>query len=325
MVILDLLEAVQPLADGASTRVRLSSAGEAELVRTWCDRSGNTLVAVSDDWVEVRRGRTSTLQADVLDRLPARLWLYTNFDCNLACDYCCVRSSPRTPRRALDLERIRRLVGEAPTAGVTEIYLTGGEPFILPEIGDIVAICVAAMPTTLLTNGMLFQRGPRLEVLRQLPRGGFALQISLDSPTPDIHDRHRGPGSWKKAIDGIRLAQDEGFRVRTATTLTEDGPDEPSMRTFLDRLGVPREDQVVRQVARRGLALKGVVLTTESLIPEITVTADGVYWHPVAADDEDMLITRTPFPLTEAVDKVRALFFEQQRKADAIAEAFVCA
>ena len=31
---------------------------------------------------------------------PARrLWLYTNFDCNLACTYCCVSSSPRTPRR----------------------------------------------------------------------------------------------------------------------------------------------------------------------------------------------------------------------------------
>jgi hypothetical protein len=31
------------------------------------------------------------------DRLVgSRLWLYTNFDCNLSCDYYCVRSLPRS-------------------------------------------------------------------------------------------------------------------------------------------------------------------------------------------------------------------------------------
>ena len=31
------------------------------------------------------------------DRTPVgqRLWVYTNFDCNLACTYCCAESSPR--------------------------------------------------------------------------------------------------------------------------------------------------------------------------------------------------------------------------------------
>ena len=324
MVILDLVQAVQPLANGATTRVRLESAGDVALVRAWCERSGNSLVAAAKDWVEVRRGR-GIARLERSARLPARLWLYTNFDCNLACDYCCVRSSPRAPRRELGLERIRRLVDEAPSAGVREIFLTGGEPFILPDIGEIVATCVAALPTTLLTNGMLFQRGRRLDVLRRMPREGLALQISLDSPTPDIHDRHRGPGSWQKAVDGIRLAQREGFRVRTATTLTDGDPEAQAMQAFLDRLGIPRGDQVIRQVARRGLAVKGVVLTTESLIPEVTVTADGVYWHPVAADDEDMLISATPFPLAGAIDQVRTLFLAQQQKADALAEAFVCA
>ena len=37
------------------------------------------------------------------------LWLYTNFDCNLQCAYCCVRSSPKAPRRPLGLERVRRI------------------------------------------------------------------------------------------------------------------------------------------------------------------------------------------------------------------------
>jgi organic radical activating enzyme len=325
MVILELIDALAPLAEGMSVRVPLQSATEIELARAWCERNGNTMLEVSEDWVEVRRGRSIAHAREALERLPARLWLYTNFDCNLACDYCCVRSSPSADRRALGLDRVRRLVAEAPHAGVRELFLTGGEPFILPDIGEIVAACVEAVPTTLLTNGMLFQRGHRLEILRRMPRQRFALQISLDSPTPEIHDRHRGRGSWQKAVDGIRLARAEGFRVRTATTLTEEDSSETAMRAFLDRLGIPRDDQVIRPRARRGLARRGVVLTAQALIPEVTVTAEGVYWHPVAADDEDMLVTSEHFPLGDAIQKVRTLFAEQQHKAEALAEAFTCA
>lgn len=32
---------------------------------------------------------------------PPRLWIYSNFHCNLACDYCVVASSPRAPARAV--------------------------------------------------------------------------------------------------------------------------------------------------------------------------------------------------------------------------------
>jgi hypothetical protein len=51
----------------------------------------------------------------VLDAAPplgSRLWLYTNFDCNLACDYCCARSSPRAPARRLPVDVARRACEE---------------------------------------------------------------------------------------------------------------------------------------------------------------------------------------------------------------------
>ena len=95
--------------------------------------------------------------------LGSRLWLYTNFDCNLRCDYCCVRSSPKAPRRALGSERVRRIASEAAALGVGEIFVTGGEPFLLGDIGDILTACAAAAPTTVLTNGMLLV-GRRLEI-----------------------------------------------------------------------------------------------------------------------------------------------------------------
>jgi sulfatase maturation enzyme AslB (radical SAM superfamily) len=324
VVILDLVEAVQPLAEGMSARLPIASAEELDLVRSWCERSANTLVGARDGWVEVRRGRTLATAAHLTRPVEARLWLYTNFDCNLACDYCCVRSSPAVDRRALGLATIRRLVDEARHTSVREIFLTGGEPFILPDIGEIVASCVAAFPTTLLTNGMLFS-GRRLETLKAMPRQNFALQISLDSPEPDGHDRHRGKGAWLRALGGIQTARHLGFRVRVAATLTEGGRSEGEMRRFLDDLGIPTADQIVRPVARQGVAETGVVLTRESLIPEVTITAEGVFWHPVAAQDLDMLVTRELFPLRDALAAVQIRYVDQLERTEALAQSFPCA
>ncbi len=329
MVILALLRAVQPLAEGATARVGIGSAEDRAMAAAWCETTGNTLIDAGPDFVEVRRGRPHPT-ADQLPpgwRLGTRLWMYTNFDCNLSCDYCCVRSSPTADRRPLGLARVRQLVAEAVPAGVTELYLTGGEPFILPEIGELVEVCSHALPTTLLTNGMLF-KGRRLETLKAMPRQNLALQISLDSAEPGPHDRHRGSGSWRRACEGIVTALDLGFRIRIATTLTPDVDElsqESAMRAFCDHLGIPHLDQIIRKQANRGFADQGVVLSQQSLIPELTVTADGVFWHPVGADDADMLVSTEIFPLVTAIEQVRELMAEQFARRQALAEVFVCA
>ena len=197
-------------------------------LEAWCRFTRNSLVDT-----EVEEGRTRWVLRygeapdDVGEDRPigSRLWLYTNFDCNLACDYCCVRSSPKAPRRALGLERVRRITAEAAELGVSEIFVTGGEPFMLPDIGEILLACAAAAPTTVLTNGMLFA-GKRLEMLRALPRGRITFQISLDSPTPERHERHRGKGTWARTWKGIERARAEGFRVRLAATVSSDAEGE---------------------------------------------------------------------------------------------------
>lgn len=332
MVILDLVRAVGPLPDGAVVDLAVSDRGDLELARRWAERTGNTVVSAvfegeGPGTVVVRRGRPPdpalTLGAD---RMPgARLWLYTNFHCNLACDYCCVASSPKAPKRELGAELISRLVSQAADWGVGELYLTGGEPFLLPDIAQIVTNCAAALPTTLLTNGMLF-RGRGLRALQAMPRTGFALQISVDSATPDIHDMHRGNGSWARAVDGIRTAVAEGFRVRVAATVGTPTPDAlAQLRRFLDTLGIPPADQIIRPVARQGAADTGVLVTPETLVPEVTVTADGVYWHPVAATDDRALVTRQIEPLGPVLDRVSALFWEQWAVANAAASLFPCA
>jgi molybdenum cofactor biosynthesis enzyme MoaA len=253
----------------------------------------------------------------------SRLWLYTNFDCNLRCDYCCVRSSPTAPRRELGLKRVQRIAREAAKLAVKEIFVTGGEPFLLEDIDEILVACAAAAPTTVLTNGMLFT-GRRGESLRVLPRDRIVLQISLDSATPDRHDLHRGPGTWVRTREGIQRARELGFRVRLAATVSTDAEGE-EFRQFLDEEKITAEDRIIRRIALRGSASEGVAVSRTDLVPEVTITANGVYWHPVGAEDEDLLVTRDIFPLSESFAAVRHAFDHEREHANKLARIFNCA
>ena len=299
-------------------------AGIGPELETWCRFTGNALLETTVEngrrrWVF----RCGALPAEADRPVGSRLWLYTNFDCNLRCDYCCVRSSPTAPRRELGLERIQRIAREAAELGVQEIFVTGGEPFLLDDIGEILAACAAAAPTTVLTNAMLFT-GRRAETLQLLPRDRVVLQISLDSATPELHDLHRGPGTWARTRAGIQLARAEGFRVRLAATVSTDAEAE-AFRHFLDEEQVAEEDRVIRRIALRGVASEGVAVARSDLVPEVTITAAGVYWHPVGAEDEDLLVTREIFPLAESFAAVRRAFEREREHADKLAKIFNCA
>ena len=234
-----------------------------------------------------------------------------------------MRSSPKAPRRELGLARVQRIASEAAELGVKEIFVTGGEPFLLSDIGDILAACSAAAPTTVLTNGMLFA-GQRLQTLRSLPSDRVTLQISLDSPTPELHDRHRGKGAWVQAWKGIERARAEGFRVRLAATVSTDDEAE-EFRRFLDAQQIKEEDRVIRRIALRGSATKGVALARADLVPEVTITAEGVYWHPVGAQDPDLLVTPDIFPLAESFAAVRRAFERESEHRRRLATIFNCA
>jgi pyruvate-formate lyase-activating enzyme/TusA-related sulfurtransferase len=295
-------------------------------LEVWCRFTHNTLVDTTVEagrtrWV-IRSGEAPA-NADADRPVGSRLWLYTNFDCNLHCDYCCVRSSPKAPRRELGLARVQRIASEAAELGVSEIFVTGGEPFLLSYIGDILAACTAAAPTTVLTNGMLFA-GRRLEALRSLPRDRLTLQISLDSPTPERHDEHRGKGTWVRAWQGIERARAGGFRVRLAATVSTDDEAE-EFRRFLDAQRISEEDRVIRRIALRGFATKGIALARADLVPEITITAEGVYWHPVGAEDADLLVTPEIFPLAESFAAVRRAFEREGEHQRRLATIFNCA
>jgi MoaA/NifB/PqqE/SkfB family radical SAM enzyme len=236
--------------------------------------------------------------------LQWKLWIYTNYDCNLRCSYCVAKSSPNVPRRAIGLANVRRLVDEAVALGFTDVFFTGGEPFILNDIYDMLTYASARVKTTVLTNAMIL-RGPRLEKLAAIADDNLIVQVSLDGGSPEHHDAYRGAGSWARTVEGIRLLQERGFRVRLSTTET------PANSTHLEEicafhrsLGIPDEDHFIRPLAKRGYSKEGLELGMGNLVPELTVSLDGVFWHPLSTD-ADMQVSKRIFPLVAAYERVK--------------------
>jgi MoaA/NifB/PqqE/SkfB family radical SAM enzyme len=235
---------------------------------------------------------------------PGKLWIYTNYDCNLSCPYCVARSSPGSPRRAIGLANVKKLVDEAAALGFGHIYLTGGEPLVLNDIYEMLAYASQRLPTTVLTNAMLL-RGARLERLRAIRNDNLIVQVSLDGGRPEHHDPYRGAGSWLKTVEGIRGVMEAGLSLRLSTTTT------PANAAHLDRicefhlgLGIREEDHFIRPLAKRGCSREGLEIVRETMAPEITVNQEGVYWHPLATD-ADMLVCKSIFPLAAAVALVK--------------------
>lgn len=93
----------------------------------------------------------------------------------------------------------------------------------------------------------------------------------------------------------------------------------------LGRMEVNEDDRVIRPLARRGSAEAGIVLSRTDLAPELTVTADGVFWHPVGAEDRDLFVTREPLPLANAFSALAREFEREHALRRRMLKVFHCA
>jgi len=341
--------ALLEMTDGQIVRISSPVAGVTDQLRSFEAASGHGILSVVPDpdrpgWTDhyLRKGRARTDWTDgaadprsgiapggpqsVDQLMPTRLWLYANYDCNLACDYCCVVSGPRVDPRRLPTERIMSLVDEAATAGMDQVFLTGGEPTLRPDLPELIAYVTDRLPLTVLTNAMLL-RGSRWDRLRPVIDGErpVAFQVSLDSATAERHDAHRGPGAHAKALAGIRTLIDAGARVRLAASLPEAALDEiPDLHRLADSLGVAPADRIFRPIALRGAASEGEPIRPQDVAPELTCDAQGWFWHPLSNDPDMRLGLPAEAPMADALVAVRERLTEMIASRSSRLDRFVC-
>ena len=249
--------------------------------------------------------------------------------CNLACTHCFVSCSPTNhTHEAMRLAEIVPFLDEGAALGAREYYFTGGEPFLNPEMEEILALVVRRYgPATVLTNGLLLDAGrcARLRAIADAGEYSLDLRVSLDGPDAASNDRIRGPGAFERAVAGIRNLAAAGLNpVVTATEVDEsNGSDGGKERFFalLRSLGIekPRLKLLplfrIGAEAERGGAYErwqrlaaGDAAEWSHLQCSSTrmVTGRGVWVCPILVNEPSgrmggaLADTLTPFPLAHA-------------------------
>lgn len=249
------------------------------------------------------------MTTSIPDDLLERIWFYVNFDCNLRCSYCVVGPSHRRTGPRLELRAFQTLIDQAVDIGFKHAAITGGEPFLHPDIIAMIEYATARIDTVVLTNATLLTR-ESLSALAQADRSRLTVQISLNNADPRIDDEWRGTGTWEQALRGLELLMKANYTTVVRATL--DGPDEASLlmlREFLMARGLPEEQVYGVPVARVGRASHGIALSRERLWPEPTIIGNSLYWHPLQISPTD-IVAPSADPLASALKVLMELFHE---------------
>jgi hypothetical protein len=179
-----------------------------------------------------------------LDRLDT-LWLNTGTLCNVACKSCYIESSPRNDSLVyLSLAEAEDYLDQAQAMGAREIGFTGGEPFMNPDMVEMLdAALRRGFEVLVLTNAMRPMRRFEGELLQLVRAYGARLtfRVSLDHHTPAVHEAERGRGSWAKGVDGLQWLARSGASIAVAARALPGEAQPDARRAYLrlfDRLGI---------------------------------------------------------------------------------------
>lgn len=133
--------------------------------------------------------------------------------CNFKCQYCLPNGyKPDGKPRFLDADELRRIASAFATVGTRKIRITGGEPTMRKDFGDVVAMVantpgIRQVATT--TNG--YRLAEHAKEWRQA--GLSRVNVSLDSLDPVQFQRITGDSRFDRVMAGIDAALSEGFEA----------------------------------------------------------------------------------------------------------------
>lgn len=163
-------------------------------------------------------------RAEVALTNPETLWFNTGTLCNITCVNCYIESSPKNDALVyISADEVSAYLAqlEARKWGVREIGFTGGEPFMNPEMIEILTRSLAAgYDVLILTNAMQPMMRPLvLEGIKPLIaryKSKLTFRVSLDHYTQEKHDEVRGIGAFARSLEGMKWLKDQGAQIATA-------------------------------------------------------------------------------------------------------------
>ncbi|MFH1880519.1 MAG: radical SAM protein [Bacillota bacterium] len=137
--------------------------------------------------------------------------------CNFRCRHCYMEA-PQGRYGELSTQALFQLLDQLVEAGVPNIALTGGEPFIRPELPAF----LRGLRDRRIGFSEIFTNASLLTdaVLDDIEDAGFRPHFKVSFDCVGNHDYMRGvPGAEEKTLCGIRLLRKRGFSVTVITSI----------------------------------------------------------------------------------------------------------
>ncbi len=143
--------------------------------------------------------------------------------CNLFCNFCYANSKQKNETDNLSKSDLKRIFDEFTKLNVMRISITGGEPFLRKDIIDILELATSyKFGVVLNTNATLISE---LQIKQIKSLNIDRICVSIDSCIKEEHDNIRGDGAFEKAIENIKLMQNNKLPVSILFTATKQNID----------------------------------------------------------------------------------------------------
>jgi len=192
----------------------------------------------------------------------------------------------------LDLGIFESILQQAQALGLTGIKLTGGEPFLHPQIQEMLKIIRQAQYRLIVeTNGVLLT--PELAELLATCNNSL-VSVSLDGVEGSTHEWvRRVPGCFQAALNGIKYLVEAGLTPQIIFSIMKRNQDqiEPIVR-LAKKIGAGSVKFNFVQPSPRGdlMAEKGEILT----VPELVKLGRWLEHELAPSSDIQLIITHPP-------------------------------
>lgn len=137
--------------------------------------------------------------------------------CDLRCRYCMAEKMTFLPRdQILTLEEIGIIADRFIARGVRKIRLSGGEPLVRRDFGELVRRIGRHLKSGTLEELTLTTNGTQLAHHSKMlaDAGVRRINVSLDTLDPDLFTRITRRGNIDTVLQGIGAARDAGLKVK---------------------------------------------------------------------------------------------------------------
>ncbi|MHC3438607.1 mycofactocin radical SAM maturase [Natrialbaceae archaeon A-gly3] len=167
---------------------------------------------------------------------PVTITWEVTLGCNLHCDHCLSGSGPGYQRpEELTTEEAKAFIDELDRMDVFQVNIGGGEPFVRPDILELLAeLTDRDVSTCVSTNGTQLDEKTLDELEAMDP---LFLQVSLDGLRAE-NDAVRGDGVYDQVIDTLGRLEDRDIGTTVNTVVTAQNVDDlPEIYDLADSFG----------------------------------------------------------------------------------------